>query len=142
MNMMDMVMAMIAVVFFTTIATVYNRSMLIQQDNLNDATLVVQTTQICHSALDEIDALLFAKQLAFSDITTNYNFSETRNYDFLGTSFTVTVQAADCDSLGNILTSPPVNNAFKTVTVTVGGNAALRHSVSLTRMYTKTSMYI
>ena len=61
MNMMDMVMAMIAVVFFTTIATVYNRSMLIQQDNLNDATLVVQTTQICHSALDEIDALLFAK---------------------------------------------------------------------------------
>lgn len=142
MNMMDMVLAMLAVVFFTTIAAVYNRSLLTQQENLNNATLVVQATQICHSSLDEVDALLFAKQVSFADVTTRFTYSETRNYEFLGTAFTVTSRAVECDSLGNTLTSPPANNAFKAVTVTVSGPASLRRPVSLRRIFTKTSMYL
>ena len=142
MNMMDMVMALIAVVFFTTISMVYNRSLHMQTDNLNDATLIVQSTQICHSVLDEIDAKLFSHQLTFSTVISNYNFTQTRTYPHLGAVYQVQVVAVDCDTLGVTLASPPSDNPNKKVTVTVRGPAALRSPVTLQRLYTKTNLHI
>ena len=142
MNMMDMLLALIAVVFFTTIALIYNQAMWHQADNLYDAALVVQSSQICHMVLDEVDAKLFSKQLAFANIITNYNTTVNRSYPHLGETFTITTVAVDCDSLGNNLTTPVTNNIYKRVQVTVSGPAALRRPVSLRRIYTKTNLNI
>lgn len=142
MNMMDMILALFAVVFFTTIALVYNQAMWHQADNLYDAALVVQSSQICHTILDEVDAKLFSKQLAFGNIITNYNFTANRSFPHLGETFTITTVAAECDSLGNNLASPVTNNIYKRVEVTVSGPSALRHPVSLRRVYTKTNLNI
>ena len=142
MNMMDSVLALLAVMFFTTVSMVYNRAMWTQYDNLNNATLVVQASQLCHSTLDEVDAKLFSKKVSFNNVNINYNFTRTVAYAHLNTTFTVVAVATDCDSLGVMLAVPPENNQFKSVRVTVSGPAALRHSVSLRRLYTKTSMYL
>ena len=142
MNMMDMLMALIAVVFFTTIALIYNQAMWRKADNLSDAALIVQASQLCHMTLDEIDAKLFSKQLAFANVNTQYSFTRTHNAPHLGTSFTVQSVVADCDSIGNNLTAPVVNNIYKRVIVTVSGPAGLRHPVSLMRLYTKTNLNI
>jgi len=142
MNMMDMVLAMLAVMFFTTISLLYNRTMWTQLDNLNDATLLVQATQIAHSVLDEVDAKLFAKQLAFANITTSYNFTRTTAMPHLGVTFNITANAADCDSLGNNLTTPITNNIYKRVRVTISGPRGLRYPVTLRRLYTKTNLNI
>lgn len=141
MNLMDMVMALIAVVFFTTISLVYNRSVWNQYDNLNNATLVVQGTQICHSILDEADAKLFARMIPFNAITTDFSFTRTVVCSHINRTFAVSAVAVDCDSLGNVLNNPPANNQFKSITVTVTGPRDLRRPIILRRLYTKTSMY-
>lgn len=137
---MDMVLALFAVVFFTTIALVYNQSLHRQTDNLNDATLIVQSTQICHAILDEIDAKLFSKQLSFNNIITNYNFTQTRTYTHLAATYQVNVTSVDCDSLGGDLAEPVVNNLYKRVRVRVQGPQGLRQPVTIQRLYTKTNL--
>lgn len=141
MNMMDMVMAMLAVVFFTSVSLVYNRSMWTQIDNITEVSLVVQATQLCHSILDEVDAKLFAKMTPFASVNTEYTFDRDVTYSFINQTFSIHSVAVDCDSLGTFLNNPPANNQFKSVTVTVSGPRGLRRPVTLRRIYTKTSMY-
>ncbi|HNX38631.1 MAG TPA: hypothetical protein PL124_12390 [Candidatus Cloacimonadota bacterium] len=142
MNMLDMVMALMAVVFFTTISLMYNQAMWTQADNLNDATLVVQASQIGHMVLDEVDAKLFSKQLAFANISSSYNFTRNTFYPHLKVTFNIKSVAADCDSLGNNLPQPVTNNIYKRVTVTISGPQGLRHPVTMRRLYTKTNLNI
>jgi uncharacterized membrane protein affecting hemolysin expression len=65
MSMWEMVLALFAVVLFTSISLSYNQALWTQTDYLNNATLVVQANYICHSVLDEIDAKLFSKSYSF-----------------------------------------------------------------------------
>jgi len=58
MSMFEMVLALFAIVLFTTLSLTYNQAIWAQTDYLNNATLVVQASQICHSILDEADAKL------------------------------------------------------------------------------------
>mgnify|MGYP000863686436 CR=1 FL=1 len=139
MSMWEMVLALFAVVLFTSISLGYNQALWRQTDYLNNATLVVQANHICHAVLDEIDAKMFSKDLNFLNIVSMFHDS-TRvvYYPHLQQSFTVKIAAINSDSLGHSLPNP--NSIFKTVSVTVSGPSALKHNVSLKRIYTKTNM--
>jgi hypothetical protein len=71
MNFMEMVLAMFAIVFFTSVSLVYNRSMWNQAENLDNVAKVIQATQLAHSKLDEIDAQLLSQQVSFAERQAN-----------------------------------------------------------------------
>ncbi|HNQ44677.1 MAG TPA: hypothetical protein PKI59_09605, partial [Candidatus Cloacimonadota bacterium] len=72
MNMMEMVLALFAVVLFTSTAAMYNRQVMEHNAYLINATQYVQATQLCHTVLDEVDAKLFARMIAFFSVKTTY----------------------------------------------------------------------
>jgi hypothetical protein len=137
---MEMVLALLAVVLFTSLSLSYNQAIWRQTDYLNNATLVVQASQLCHSILDEADAKLFSEQLDFSNLVASYNFTRTQSFPHLPETFTITSVATDCDSLGRDLNNPNPNSLFKRVRVTITGPVSLRHPVVMMRLYTKTHM--
>lgn len=140
MTMMEMVLALLAVVLFTTLSLNYNQAIWRQTDYLNNATLVVQASQLCHTILDEADAKLFSNQLSITNLVSTYTFARTQTFPHLPETFNIKAVAADCDSLGNNLPSPNPNSLFKRVVVTVSGPHALKHPYTMTRLYTKTYM--
>lgn len=139
MNMMEMVLALFAVVLFTTLSLSYNQAIWRQTDYLNNATLVVQASQICHSILDEADAKLFSKQLAFSDLLTEYNFSRTQTYPHLPITFNVQSVAIDCDESGTPLAMPDSLSLYKRVTITVSGHSYLQRPYTMQRIFIETT---
>ncbi|GAB1468707.1 hypothetical protein MASR2M64_14520 [Candidatus Cloacimonadota bacterium] len=140
MNLLEMILALLAVVLFTTLSLSYNQSIWRQTDYINNATIVVQASQLCHAILDEADAKLFSKQLDISNLVTTYNFTRTQTYPHLSETFVIQSVAVNCDSLGGNLSTPNPNSLFKRVVVTVSGPGALRRPYSMTRLYTKTNM--
>ncbi|MCB5259984.1 MAG: hypothetical protein PHN71_00055 [Candidatus Cloacimonetes bacterium] len=140
MNLFDMVLALFAVMLFTSIALNYNRHIQDQNDLLINATQYVQATQLCHTVLDEIDAKLFARMMAFNHIISNYNNTQrTIDLNFPGDTYQLTVEAVSCDSLGVPLTVIPVDNIFRRVRVTAT-TPGLKFPVTLQRVYTKTHL--
>lgn len=135
-----MLLALLAIVFFTTVALVSNRSMWSQAASLDNAAKVIQATQLAHSRLDQIDARLFSKQLAFASIKTTYNTTQNVVLTHPGYKFTVTYLTVDCDSLGTPVT--PANNLFVKVSVSVAASGGMRYPVKITRLYTKTNLNI
>jgi hypothetical protein len=140
MNLMEMVIALLAVVLFTTLSLSYNQALLRQTDYLNNATVVVQASQLCHAMLDEVDAKLFSGQLDIANLVSSYNFTNNVTYPHLPETFRIVSVASDCDSLGRALSSPNPNSLFKRVMVSVDGPRALKYPYSMTRVYTKTNM--
>ena len=146
MNLMEMVMAMLATVLFTTLSLTYNRALFRQTDFVNNATIVVQASQLCHAVLDEADAKLFSKQLTVDQLITKYNFTKSVTYPHLPETFTIKAEAVECDSLGVAIDFSSFEDEevyaslFKRVTVTVSGPAALRHPYQMSRLYTRTNM--
>ncbi|MDD3096901.1 MAG: hypothetical protein PHU99_04215 [Candidatus Cloacimonetes bacterium] len=140
MNMMEMVLALFAVVFFSSIALTYNRHVQDQNELLINATQYVQATQLCHTVLDEIDAKLFAKMMSFSSILSTYhNSTRTIDLNFPGDTYQISIEAVRCDSIGVPLTDIPVNDIFRRVRVTAT-TPGLKVPVTLQRLYTKTHL--
>ncbi len=140
MNYMEMVLALFAVVFFTSVAANYNRQVLEQNDYLINASQYVQASQLCHTVLDEIDAKLFARMIAFSSVKTTYaNVNRTIDLQFPGDVYQLNIRAVDCDSLGIPLTTAVVNNIWVRVTVTAS-TQGLKVPATLQRVYTKTHL--
>ncbi|MDD4309856.1 MAG: hypothetical protein PHO32_05705 [Candidatus Cloacimonetes bacterium] len=140
MNLFEMVLALMAVVFFTSVAANYNRKILDQNDYLINATQYVQATQLCHTVLDEVDAKLFAKMIAFFSVKTTYaNVNRTIDLAFPGDVYNLNIRTVDCDSLGIPLTTPQANNIWVRITVTAT-TAGLKVPVTLQRVYTKTHL--
>ncbi|MCD8479164.1 MAG: hypothetical protein LRZ88_02355 [Candidatus Cloacimonetes bacterium] len=140
MNLMEMVLALIAVVLFTSIALNYNRHVMDQNDLLINATQYVQATQLCHTVLDEIDSKLFARMLAFNNIISTYhNQTRTIDLNFPGDTYQISIEAVSCDSVGVELTVLPVNNIYRRVRVTAT-TPGLKVPVTLQRLYTKTHL--
>jgi hypothetical protein len=139
MNMMEMVLAMFAIVLFTTLSLTYNQAIWIQTDYLNNATLVVQASQICHSILDEADAKLFSKQLDFSDLVSEYNFAKSITYPHLPITLNVQSVAINCDEFGDPLEVDDPLSIWKKVTVTVSGHGYLQRPYVMQRIYVETS---
>jgi len=137
--MFEMVLALFAIVLFTTLSLTYNQAIWAQTDYLNNSTLVVQASQICHSILDEADAKLFSKQLAFSDLLTEYNFSRTQTYPHLPITLNVQSVAINCDEFGDPLEVDDPLSIWKKVTVTVSGHGYLQRPYVMQRIYVETS---
>lgn len=140
MNFMEMVLALFAVVYFTTVAANYNRKVIEQNDILINASQYVQASQLCHIVLDEIDAKLFAKMIAFYSVKTTYaNVNRTVDLAFPGDVYQINIKAVDCDSLGVPLTTAVTNNIWVRVTVTAT-TPGLKVPAKLQRLYTKTHL--
>lgn len=141
MNMMEMVLAMFAVVFFSSIALMYNRATEDQTDLLINANQYVQASHLSHSVLDEVDSRLFSRQLAFNNVKTQYNTTRVVDLAFTGGRYTMNVVAVDCDSLGVPLSSPVTGNIYVRVQVTTR-TQGLKTPVVMQRVYTKTHLNI
>jgi hypothetical protein len=151
MNFMEMLLALAAIVFFTTVALVYNRSMWNQAESLDNAAKVIQATQLAHSKLDEIDARLLAQQITFANasyipqtVREAYDGrTVTNTLSYADYVFTATYNHDYCDSLGrhpNETYNP--NAKFIKMTVTIASTPGMSHPVVLSRMYTKTNFYL
>lgn len=140
MNMMEMVLALFAVVLFSSIALAYNQALWRQTDYLFNAQLVVQSNHLCHEILDEVDAKLFSDQITFDDVVPNYH-NKTRSVYIASQSetYSLAIKATVCDSTGTILSSGSTS-LFRRVDVTVSGPPALKHPVTMNRLYTRTYM--
>lgn len=155
MSFMEMLWALIAVVFFTTISLVYNHSMWDQAGSLENAAQLIQATQLAHSRLDEIDARLFSHQVAFAKrdpddviktveqaFTTALKGGNT-TLPYSGYTFNVSYTFRYCDSLGVDLASQTYNPSayFYKMTVTVASTPGMQHPVALTRSFARTNLY-
>jgi hypothetical protein len=155
MNFMEMVLAMFAIVFFTSVSLVYNRSMWNQAENLDNVAKVIQATQLAHSKLDEIDAQLLSQQVSFAERqlndtppTVEQHFTGTHpaNLTYAGYLFLYTYNHEYCDSLGGTTGisqtySDTLDYKFIKMNVTVASTPGMSHPVTLSRVYTKTNFY-
>ena len=134
-----MFVAVVAVVLFSSMALLLNRSMVNQTDLITNATQYLQASHLNHTILDEIDAKLFSKQLKFSVIKTNYNITRTYNLQHTGGTWIAQIVTVDCDSLGNALQTPDPSNIYLRVQVNTS-TPGLRNPVISQRIYTKTHL--
>ena len=139
MNMMEMVLALFAVVFFSTVALMYNQAVWDQSETLMHANMYVQSSHLSHSIMDEVDARLFSKQLAFTNIKAQYNTTRNLNLTHTGGTYSIQISAVDCDSLGVPLATAIPNNIYTLVTVRTN-TAGLKIPVTMRRVYTKTHL--
>lgn len=141
---MEMVLALLATVLFTSLSLTYNQAIWAQTDYLNNATVVVQASQLCHSAMDEIDAKIFSRDLLVRDLLSRNGKSTTKYYDHLMTTFKINTRVVNCDVTGN---ENPLdefggaidlsNSVFKKVTISVE-NTYLKRPYTMTRIFTDT----
>lgn len=134
-----MVLALFAVVFFSTVALMFNRSMWDQSEKLINANQYVQASHLSHAILDEVDAMLFSKQLAFGSIKATYNTTRNLTLAHAGGTYNMSIVAVDCDSLGIPLSSPIQNNIYVRVSV-ITKTPGLKVPVTMQRVYTKTHL--
>ncbi len=142
MNMLEMVLALFAVLFFTTVALMYNRAAWDSLQYVDNSNKVIQATHLGHRYLDEVDAKLFSKQLRFNHITTNFNFTQTVNLVHPSHVYTVYVTAFQCDSLGVAVSSPVANPLYSRVNVRLTSRHGSMVPVQVFRVYTKTNYNI
>ena len=156
MNFIEMVLALMAIVFFTTVSLVYNRSMWTQAENLDNVAKIIQATQLAHSKLDQIDAELLSQQVAFAQRqpsntppTVQQHFTGTvhDSLDYADYVFNLTYNFAYCDSTGGTtgvsqVYSDSTYYKFIKMTITVASTPGMSHPVVLSRVYTKTNFYL
>jgi hypothetical protein len=140
MNLMEMVCVMFAMVFFTSVALIYNRGAWSQKERLYDANSFVQATVLAHSVLDEIDAKLLSKDLAFDQIITNYNVNRNVNLDYVGEAYALAITAVQADSTGQALATPITGSIYTRVSVRVSALSGLREPIQISRLFTKTHL--
>ncbi|MDP2173358.1 MAG: hypothetical protein Q8M98_04340 [Candidatus Cloacimonadaceae bacterium] len=140
MNLMEMICVLLAVIFFTSVALIYNNSSFRQKQNLYDANSFVQASILAHEVLDEVDAKLFAKRISFDQIIGNYNATRQRHLPHVGETYQLTISAVQTDSTGVPLSTPFEGNVFTRVSVLVSPSAGMRHPLTMSRLYTKTHL--
>ena len=131
---------LLAVVFFTSIALIYNRSAWNQRERLYDANSFVQATILAHTVLDEVDAKLFSQQIKFINIKSQFNTTRTMNLTHVGETYSLTISAVDADSTGVPLATPDPETIYTKVSVRVSASGGLKHTVTMSRLYTKTHL--
>lgn len=172
MNFMEMLLALLAIVLFTTLALVYNRNMWNQAENLDNVAQIIQATQLAHSKLDQIDALLFAKKIRFAQNQTNNQgdiippYTIRRQFIGLDTAPAVSVKAAEtlaysgytfvptysftyCNEFGEIdslhIDQTPANNQnalYIKMMVTIASTPGMSHPVAVSRIYTRNTFFL
>lgn len=155
MTLLEMIMALFAIVFFTTVSLMYNGAMWHQAESLDNIGKVIQATQLAHSKLDEVDARLLSQQVAFArrqpfnsppTVAQYFTGTQTVNLPYAGYTFRISYLHQYCDSLG----TPWANQAYYDtldykyikMTVNVASTPGMSHPVALDRIYVKTNMYL
>lgn len=159
MNFMEMVLALMAIVFFTSVSLVYNRSMWNQAESLDNVAKIIQATHLAHSKLDQIDAQLLSNQVAFAEegmgkptVQQQFNpdhpnVTVVQNVlDYSGYTFNLSYDFDYCDSTGSTsgisqTYSDTLINKWIKMTVTVASTPGMSHPVAVWRVYTKTNFY-
>jgi starvation-inducible outer membrane lipoprotein len=155
MNFLEMVLALFAIIFFTSVSLVYNRSMWNQAENLDNVAKIIQATHLAHSKLDQIDAELLSQQVAFAKrqiantpptVEQHYTGTVQENLTYSGYVFNLTYDHDYCDSLGSTVgvSQAYVDTTvykFIKMTVTVASTPGMSHPVAVSRVYTKTNFY-
>lgn len=136
MNMMEMVLALLATVLFTTLSLTYNQAIWAQTDYLNNATMVVQASQLCHAVLDEADAKLFSQQFTLDSLIVRYNYTKTVSFPHLPTTFSIKADTKKCNESGVVLADQSQASMYRKMVITVSGHAYLKRPYSMTRLYT------
>jgi hypothetical protein len=156
MNFMEMVLALFAIILFTTVSLVYNRSMWNQAESLDNVAKIIQATHLAHSRLDEVDAELLSHRVAFTKRqtgntppTVEQHYTGTQNVPLLysGYTFNITYDHDYCDSLGGTsgisqTYADTTDYKFIKMTVTVASTPGMSHPVTVSRIYTKTNFYL
>jgi len=138
MNMLEMVLALFAVLFFTTISLTYNRIAWDSLQYIDDSNKVIQATHLGHRYLDEVDAKLFSRQLAFNNITVDFNFTRTVSLIHPDYVYTVQATAFQSDSLG-VAVTPVARPLYTRVNIRLSSPYGLKVPVVVFRIYTRTN---
>jgi Cu/Ag efflux protein CusF len=141
MNYLEMFILVMAVILFTATAMVHHQSMATAADLVTNASHTVQSIQLAHEILDEIDCRLFTPKtsgLKFGDIVSQYDDTQ-RQYDlaYYGETFQLEINVEPCDDFGNSTTA---NKPNLLVTVVVHGPEGQKHPATLSRIYTPYSV--
>jgi hypothetical protein len=136
---MEMAICVFAVVLFSSVSLLINRTLLVQHDLETNVNQYMQASHLNHSILDEVDAKLFSKQLKFSNISSTYNLSRTHTLAHTGGAWVSSITAVQCDSLGIPLQVADPTNIYMLVKVSTNA-AGLKHPVNSFRVYTKTHL--
>ena len=139
MNFMEMAICVFAVVLFSSVAMLINRTLLVQHDLEINVNQYMQASHLNHSILDEVDAKLFSRQLKFNNIGSNYNTTRTQTLPHTGGIWVSSISAAPCDSLGVPLQIADPTAIYMLVRVSTN-TAGLKHPVNSFRVYTKTHL--
>ncbi|HNX00012.1 MAG TPA: hypothetical protein PLE74_13365 [Candidatus Cloacimonadota bacterium] len=130
----EMILVLLAVVLFTKLAMVTNKSILAEVDQLTKSTYILQATNLAQRYMDEVDAKLYSKSMTIDQISTNYGGSRTVQPIANDMIYSVAIAVANVDSLG---TSTASTTNYRKMTVTVMTTPSSIQSVTMTRLYRK-----
>jgi hypothetical protein len=134
MGLREMILVLFAVVLFTKLAMVTNKSIIAEVDQLQRSTYILQSTNLAQRYMDEVDAKLYSKVITIDQISTNYGGTRTVQPIANDMTYTVAIAVANVDSLG-VTTGAATN--YRRLTVSVTTSPATIQSVTMTRLYRK-----
>lgn len=138
MNLLEMVAVLFAVIFFTSVALIYNNSAYRQREYLFDANAFVQASVLAHEKLDEIDAKLLGNVISFSNISSTFDgASFNRNLTYVGENYRLQTSVDVVDANG-VTQADDADTGYVRVSVLVLPDAGLKHSLTMSRIYAST----
>lgn len=130
----EMLLVLLAVVLFTKLAMVTNKSIIAEVDQLQRSTYILQATNLAQRYMDEVDARLYSKTMTIDQINSNYAGNRTVQPIANDMTYTVAIAVATVDSLG--ATSASATN-YRRLTVAVTTTPSTIQTVVMTRLYRK-----
>jgi hypothetical protein len=134
MGLREMILVLLAVVLFTKLAMVTNKSIIAEVDQLQHSTYILQATNLAQRYMDEVDAKLYSKTITLDQISTNYAGTRTIQPIANDMTYNVGIAVANVDSLG--ITTGAVTN-YRKLTVSVTTTPSTIQTVTMTRLYRK-----
>ena len=138
MNLLEMVAVLFAVIFFTSVALIYNNSAFRQREYLFDANAFVQAAVLAHEKLDEIDAKLLGNVISFENITSTFDGSSfNRNLQYVGQTYRLQTSVDVVDEDG-VTQADDADTGYLRVSVLVLPDAGMKNSLTMSRIYADT----
>jgi hypothetical protein len=134
MGLREMILVLLAVVLFTKLAMVTNKSIIAEVDQLQHSTYILQATNLAQRYMDEVDAKLYSKVITLDQISSNYAGTRTVQPIANDMTYNVTIAVATVDSLG---TSTASTTNYRKLTIAVTTTPSTIQSVVMTRLYRK-----
>ena len=138
MNLLEMVAVLFAVIFFTSVALIYNNRAFRHREYLFDANAFVQASVLAHEKLDEIDAKLLGNVISFENITSTFDGSSfNRNLQYVGQTYRLQTSVDVVDEDG-VTQADDADTGYLRVSVLVLPDAGMKNSLTMSRIYADT----